>query len=82
MVIGLYIIIQQFENHLIYPLVVKKVVGVPALVVIIALIIGAKLAGILGILLSVPLAAVVMEYASDLDARKKKLHEMNTKCPE
>ena len=71
MVIGLYIIIQQFENHLIYPLVVKKVVGVPALVVIIALIIGAKLAGILGILLSVPLAAVVMEYASDLDARKK-----------
>ena len=27
MVVGLYVIIQQFENHLIYPLVVTKVVG-------------------------------------------------------
>ena len=35
-VIGLYTIIQQFENQLIYPLVVRKVVGVPPLLVILA----------------------------------------------
>jgi len=75
MVIGLYVIIQQFENHLIYPLVVKKVVGVPPLIVIIALVIGAKLAGFIGILLSVPIAAILMEYANDLDERKKRLYE-------
>ncbi|MFC1801987.1 AI-2E family transporter, partial [Patescibacteria group bacterium] len=51
-VLGFYVIIQQFENHLIYPLVVKKVVGVPPLLVIIALIIGAQLAGFLGLILS------------------------------
>ncbi|MFA5651771.1 MAG: AI-2E family transporter [Candidatus Paceibacterota bacterium] len=37
LVLGLYIIIQQFENHLIYPLVVKKVVGVSPVIVILAL---------------------------------------------
>lgn len=66
LVAGLYIIIQQFENHLIYPLVVNKVVGVPAMVVILALIVGAQLGGFLGALLSVPLAAALMEFIHDL----------------
>jgi predicted PurR-regulated permease PerM len=56
--VALYIIAQQFENHLIYPLVVTRVVGVPPLLVILALIIGARLAGFLGILLSVPVAGI------------------------
>lgn len=71
MTIGLYVIIQQFENHLIYPLVVKKIIGVPAIIVIIALIIGGQLAGFLGLILAVPLATVLMEIAGD--AEKKKL---------
>ncbi len=66
--IALYVIAQQFENHLIYPLVVTRVVGVPPLLVILALIIGAELAGFLGILLSVPAAAVVQELVSDIEA--------------
>ncbi len=75
LVIGLYIIIQQFENHLIYPLVVTKVVGVPPLLVIIALIVGAQLAGFLGIILSVPVAAVLQELVSDLEKKRKKALE-------
>lgn len=69
-VTALYIIIQQFENHLIYPLVVTKVVGVPPLLVILALIVGAKTAGFLGILLAVPVAAVLQEVIGDLDKRR------------
>lgn len=69
-VIGLYVILQQFENHLIYPLVVTKVVGVPPLMVILSLIVGAQLAGFLGILLSVPMAAVLQEVVADLDKWK------------
>jgi len=72
MVIGLYVIIQQFENHLIYPLVVKKVVGVPPLMVIIALLVGAQLAGFLGIIIAVPIAAVLMEFANDVEKKKRK----------
>jgi len=69
-VLGLFIIIQQFENHLIYPLVVKKVVGVSPIIVILSLIIGAKFAGFLGILLSVPVTAALMEYLDDFQKDK------------
>ncbi len=65
--IGLFVIAQQFENHLIYPLVVTRVVGVPPLLVILSLIVGAELAGFLGILLSVPMAATLQEFVSDFE---------------
>ncbi len=70
---GLYLIIQQFENHLIYPVVVRKVVGVPPILVIISLLIGAKLVGVVGIILSVPLAAAIMEYVNDLEKKRAEI---------
>jgi predicted PurR-regulated permease PerM len=69
-VLILFTIIQQLENHLIYPLVVRKVVGVPPILVIIALIIGGKLAGFFGILLSIPIITVLMEFLSDIEKEK------------
>ncbi len=74
--IGLFVIIQQFENHLIYPLVVRKVVGIPPILVIIALIVGAKLAGFLGIILSVPVSAALKEFIDDIQ-RKKEIERQN-----
>lgn len=65
--VGIYVVAQQFENHLIYPLVVTRVVGVPPLLVIIGLIVGAELAGFLGIILSVPVAAALQEFVTDLE---------------
>jgi len=65
-----YVLIQQFENHLIYPLVVRKVVGVHPMLVIIALIVGWNIAGFLGIILAVPVAAGVMELAHDIEQSK------------
>ncbi|PCI30247.1 hypothetical protein COB55_00505 [Candidatus Wolfebacteria bacterium] len=70
-VVGFYVIIQQFENHLIYPLVVRKVVGVPPLLVILSLLIGFQLAGFLGVILSVPIAAAVKEYIDDIQKDKR-----------
>ncbi len=67
---GFYLVIQQFENQLIYPLVVKKVVGVSPIIVIIALVAGAQLAGFIGLILSVPLAAIIMEFINDLGQDK------------
>jgi predicted PurR-regulated permease PerM len=69
-IIAIYIIIQQFENHLIYPVVVTQVVGVPPLLVILGLIVGWNLAGFLGIVLSVPMAAVLQELVRDLNHGK------------
>ena len=72
-VMGLYIVVNQFESNLIYPLIVKKVVGVPPLLVLIALAAGYTLAGFLGVLLSVPAAAVVLELITDFDKRKRRI---------
>lgn len=71
MVAGLYVIIQQLENHLIYPVVVRKIVGVPSIVVVIAMIIGGKLGGIWGIILAVPISAILIEFLDDIAAKKK-----------
>ncbi len=70
LVVGLYIIIQQFENQLIYPLVVRKIVGVPPIISIVALIVGGKLAGFVGLIISVPLATMIMEFLSDIEKHK------------
>lgn len=70
-VAGLYFIVNQFEAHLIYPLVVNKVVGIPPLLVILALIAGGTLAGFLGVLLAVPIAAALREFLDDVDRGKK-----------
>lgn len=68
--LGLYLIVQQFENHLIHPLVVKKIVGIPSLLAIIALIVGAQLAGFLGMIIAVPVAAALMEFLADVERQK------------
>jgi len=66
----LYLVIQQLENQLLVPLVIKKVVGLPAIVVIISLLVGGQLAGFLGILIAVPIAAGLMELLKDIERYK------------
>ncbi len=70
LITGLYLVVQQFEAHLIYPVVVQKVVGVPPLLVILALIVGYKLVGFLGVLLSVPIAGAIQELVRDIEKAK------------
>lgn len=53
------IILQQLENNLIYPKVVGKSMGLPPLPVLLAILIGAKLGGCVGILLAVPITSVI-----------------------
>ncbi len=70
-VLVFYLVVQMIENQLIYPLVVKKVVGVPSLLVIISLVIGAQLFGFLGVLLAIPLSATLMEFIKDVEKKQK-----------
>lgn len=71
---GIYFLIQQIESHVIYPEVVRKIVGIPPVLVILALVIGAKVAGFLGVVLAVPLTAIVMEFLNDI-ARERKIFD-------
>lgn len=71
LVLAAYIIIQQFENHVIVPQVMKRAIGLNPVVVILALLIGAKLGGVLGAILAVPLAAAVSVFVKDLLQKKE-----------
>ncbi|OQY64605.1 hypothetical protein B6D29_04815 [Microgenomates bacterium UTCPR1] len=50
----LYFVVQQLENNIIVPIVMKKIIGVHPIITIVALMIGGKLAGVLGVILAVP----------------------------
>jgi len=51
--------IQQFENHIVVPMVMKKVVGLHPIITLIVLVVGGRYAGVLGMLFAIPLALVV-----------------------
>ncbi len=59
------IILQQLENNLIYPKIVGKSVGLPPILILIAIITGAKLAGAAGIILGIPVLSTVYTLARE-----------------
>lgn len=71
LVVVLFVVVQELENYLIVPQVMKRTVGLNPIVIIIVMLIGAKLAGIIGIVLSVPLTAAIAEFFKDF--RKKEI---------
>lgn len=66
-----YLVVQQLENTILVPKVMEKTVGLNPLVVIIVMLIGAKLAGIVGILLAVPLTLIIKAFSEDFFANKE-----------
>lgn len=63
----LYFLIQQFENYLIVPKVMEKSVNLHPIIIILAIIIGGKLAGIMGAMLAVPVAAIISIVLDDVN---------------
>lgn len=57
---------QQAENHLLVPKVMERQVGVSAVAVIVALLIGGSMLGILGAILAIPTAAIVQVVIQSL----------------
>ncbi len=55
----MFLIIQQIEGNLIYPRVVGKSVGLPAIWVLFVVTVGGKLMGVLGMLVMIPAASVL-----------------------
>lgn len=65
-----YFMLHQFENYLIYPLIVKNVIGISPLVVILSVLIGGSLVGFWGIVLAIPVAVCLLEFIDDIENRK------------
>lgn len=71
-VVALYIIVQQVENNLLVPLVMKRSVGLPPILTILALMIGARFGGIAGAVLAVPVLLAIQEIVSSLPLTQNK----------
>lgn len=59
-----FVVQQQLENHILVPKIMSRQVGVSAVAVIVALLIGGSLAGIVGAILAVPTAAILQVVAT------------------
>lgn len=70
--LGLYLLIQQLENHLIVPKVMERAVALHPLAVLLALLAGGQLMGITGAILSVPIAAAVSVVVDEIRRERLK----------
>jgi len=70
-VVALYILVQQVENNILVPIVMKKSVGLPPLMTILALMVGARFAGVAGAILAVPVLLTIEEIMAALTGSRK-----------
>lgn len=75
-VLAMYIIIQQFEAHVLVPNIMRKAIGLHPLVTIVGILLGARLAGVVGIILSVPIATVISILLADIFVAKNNTEEL------
>jgi predicted PurR-regulated permease PerM len=75
-VIAFFIVYQQLENHLIQPVVYSRTVQLSPLAILIAVLVGAELAGVLGALAAIPVAGTIqVVLLSWLGERRKQRAE-------
>ncbi len=61
----LYFIIQQMENSFLTPKIMSKAVGLNPVIVILAILIGAKIGGPVGAIISIPVAIILSIFLKD-----------------
>ncbi len=64
-VLILYFVVNQFENHVLVPRIMSRTVGLSPVIIVLVVLIGAKLAGFVGILLALPITITLAEIGKD-----------------
>ncbi|TSA45702.1 AI-2E family transporter [bacterium] len=72
-VIILYIVVQQLENYILVPKVMGRTVGSNPVIILLAVLVGFKIAGILGMLIAVPIVAAVQVFIDDVRGAKDEM---------
>jgi len=65
------IIIQEVENKLLTPLLMKKMTDIPPVLVLVSILLGAKLFGFLGMIFAVPVFGIIYEFVKEFLESKK-----------
>lgn len=66
-----FVLIQQIEGNILSPILTKKFIGLPPVLVLLSLSIGASLFGILGAVLAIPLAGILFEFIRDFLKKRR-----------
>lgn len=82
LVLAFYVLIHQVEGNLLAPKLLEQTVGLHPVTVIVALLIGAKLLGLLGALLAVPTAAIVQVLLEEVRPGRALAAEGNGSPPD
>lgn len=72
-VVSMYTLIQQAENNFLVPRIMSKATGLNPIAVLIGILVGAKLGGILGILLAIPGVIIISAIGNAFLAEKEEL---------
>jgi predicted PurR-regulated permease PerM len=64
--IGFFVVYRFFEDYILVPKLIGRAVEVPALVTVVAVLIGAALLGVIGALVAIPAAAAVVLIAREI----------------
>jgi len=70
-IIIVFIVIQQIENNILSPLLMKKFVGLPPVLVLFSLVVGATLWGGFGAILAVPLFGILFEFLKEFLQKRR-----------
>ena len=73
LVVGFLVIIQEIEGHILTPVLSKKIMNLPPALILIALTVGAKLWGLMGAILTIPLLGILFEFIKDFLEKKKQI---------
>lgn len=68
------IVLQQIEGNLIYPKVMGKRIGLPSLWVLVAITLGSGALGAIGMLIFVPIFAVIYQLLNEVIEKRKAAH--------
>lgn len=69
--IAAFMLVQQIEGNILSPVLTKKFIGLPPVLVLISLLVGGKLWGLMGALLAIPVAGILFEFIRDFIKKKK-----------
>ena len=67
-----FFLISQLSSYFLYPKIVGRIVGIPTVIIIIAIFIGAEIGGFWGALIAIPLSTILMEIVEDFQIFKNK----------
>jgi len=70
---AVFIGLQQFESHILIPVLMKKAVGLNPVFVLVLLLAGANLGGLVGVFLAVPIGVLLEEIVKDMIEKKRRI---------